>query len=140
MKKPWFFELVYTLNSTIPLFGEVFGKNQLRRWIKAIFNPAGLLILLITVLPWYIVQYLKEGQAFIDGFFLKHNVGRFNAPMEGHTGAIFYYIPVVLLAVMPYTGIRHDVCVPPDNRLRADTRSGSDNRPQIDMRRRRHMS
>jgi hypothetical protein len=80
-------------------------RKQSRRWIKAVFNPAGLLILFVITLPWYIIQYIKEGQAFIDGFFLKHNVERFSAPMEGHAGAMFYYIPVILLAVMPYTGL-----------------------------------
>ncbi|MFC1528936.1 ArnT family glycosyltransferase [Candidatus Latescibacterota bacterium] len=82
-----------------------FLRKQRERWIKAVFNPAGILILLVITLPWYIIQYFKEGQAFIDGFFLKHNVGRFNAPMEGHAGELFYYIPVILLAVLPYTGL-----------------------------------
>ncbi len=80
-------------------------KKDFRRWIVAVLNPIGLLILILLVLPWYGAQYMKEGQAFIDGFFFKHNVNRFLSPMEGHGGALFYYIPVVLLIVLPFSSL-----------------------------------
>ncbi|MGD8594967.1 MAG: glycosyltransferase family 39 protein [Gammaproteobacteria bacterium] len=74
-------------------------------WIRALLNPLGWLIMLGIALPWYILEYLAQGQAFIDGFFLKHNVDRFSSTMEGHGGSLFYYLPVVLLIVMPFTGL-----------------------------------
>jgi len=72
-------------------------------WIKMVFNPIGIFIFAIVALPWYIAEYMAQGQAFIDGFFLKHNVSRFNAAMESHGGTLFYFIPVLIVGFMPFT-------------------------------------
>jgi len=80
-------------------------KKEARLWLSIAFNGVGICIFLIVGLPWYAVQYLKEGQAFIDGFFLKHNVARFQGPLEGHVGSIFYFLPVILLASLPFTAV-----------------------------------
>lgn len=78
-------------------------KRDLRLWLRTVFDPRALALFALIAFPWYVVQYLKEGQAFIDGFFFKHNVGRFSSPMEGHGGSLIYYLPVVLVGVMPFT-------------------------------------
>jgi 4-amino-4-deoxy-L-arabinose transferase-like glycosyltransferase len=74
-------------------------------WLRAVFNPLGWVIMLAIALPWYVLEYQAQGQAFIDGFFLKHNVGRFSDTMEGHGGSLFYYVPVALLIILPFTGL-----------------------------------
>ena len=74
-------------------------------WWRAVLDWRGLLFFLIIALPWYGVEYLREGQAFINGFFLKNNVGRFNAPMEGHSGGFWFYPIVTLFALLPFTGL-----------------------------------
>ncbi|MGD8926604.1 MAG: glycosyltransferase family 39 protein [Thioalkalispiraceae bacterium] len=81
------------------------GQRDLKTWFKLAFRPLPWLLLLTIVLPWYVLEYLDQGQAFIDGFFLKHNIHRFSATMEGHGGHLFYYLPVLLLMFMPYTGM-----------------------------------
>lgn len=78
-------------------------RGDFRLWFRAVTHPLGLLIFLAIALPWYVAQYLAEGQAFIDGFFFKHNLSRFSGPMEGHTGSLLYYIPIALLAAVPFT-------------------------------------
>ncbi len=80
-------------------------KRDLKSWFKLIFNPMGIALFLVIAAPWYLAQYLKEGDAFIQGFFFKHNINRFQSPMEKHGGSLFYYIPVVLVAVLPYTSL-----------------------------------
>lgn len=80
-------------------------KGQWRLWLKMVFNPLGILIFLAIAMPWYVVQYLKEGDAFIQGFFFKHNIDRFGDAMEQHGGGIFYYLPVLLVAVLPFTTV-----------------------------------
>jgi 4-amino-4-deoxy-L-arabinose transferase-like glycosyltransferase len=80
-------------------------RGEIRAWIGAAFHPVGLLILALVALPWYVVQYWREGDAFIQGFFLRHNVGRFENPMQGHAGNLFYYGIVALLLVLPYTSL-----------------------------------
>lgn len=81
------------------------SRGEWRAWLRAALNPFGIAIFLAVGLPWYVLQYLKEGDAFIAGFFFKHNVGRFQEAMEGHSGSIFYYLPVILVGVVPYTAV-----------------------------------
>jgi 4-amino-4-deoxy-L-arabinose transferase-like glycosyltransferase len=78
-------------------------RGQMGRYLKAIFNPAGWAIFFVVAGPWYLAIYARDGQAFVDGFFLGHNLNRFADTMEGHGGALFYFVPVALLIVLPHT-------------------------------------
>ncbi|MDD2885646.1 MAG: glycosyltransferase family 39 protein [Dechloromonas sp.] len=89
---------------------------SMRRWtpLRALRDPLSWLLLIGTALPWYIAAYAIHGQAFIDGFFLKHNVQRFSATLEGHGGSAFYYLLIVPLFVLPWlpwliSAVRHSV-------------------------------
>jgi 4-amino-4-deoxy-L-arabinose transferase-like glycosyltransferase len=79
--------------------------GQGRRWWKALRDPAGWLILLAVAGPWYLLEYQREGQAFIDGFFLRHNVERFMSPLQGHSGGFLYYVPCLAVLLLPYSGL-----------------------------------
>lgn len=79
-------------------------KKRLGDWAKAVFSPIGIIIFLAVAAPWYVAEYMEQGQAFIDGFLFKHNMQRFSGSLENHSGSIFYYVPVVLIGLMPYTG------------------------------------
>ncbi len=81
------------------------SRGELKAWLRAVFDPSGIALFLAIALPWYVLQYLKEGDAFIAGFFFKHNLGRFEGAMEGHGGSLFYYVPVVLIGLLPYTAV-----------------------------------
>lgn len=82
-----------------------FLKKRMHDWVRAVFNPIGIVIFTATALPWYAVQYFQEGNHFIEGFFFKHNIGRLSDPMESHGGNILFYIPVILVGLIPYTAI-----------------------------------
>jgi 4-amino-4-deoxy-L-arabinose transferase-like glycosyltransferase len=77
----------------------------LARYLKAIFNPVGWAIFLVVAGPWYWAIYARDGQAFIDGFVLGHNLNRFVDTMEGHGGILYYFIPVVLVILLPHTSL-----------------------------------
>jgi 4-amino-4-deoxy-L-arabinose transferase-like glycosyltransferase len=79
--------------------------GKLRQWWAALRDPIGWAILLAVAGPWYVLEYLREGQAFIDGFFLRHNVERFMSPLQGHSGSLLYYVPAALLLLLPFTGL-----------------------------------
>ena len=79
------------------------SQKKLKEWGRAVFNPLGILIFAAVALPWYIVEYMAQGQAFIDGFFLKHNLSRFSGAMEHHSGSVFYFVPVLIVGMMPFT-------------------------------------
>jgi 4-amino-4-deoxy-L-arabinose transferase-like glycosyltransferase len=78
-------------------------RKDLRGWLALALNGRGIALFVAIAAPWYVTQYLVEGDGFFRGFFLKHNVDRFSAPMESHGGNYFYYVPVLLLSVLPYT-------------------------------------
>ena len=80
-------------------------RGQLPRYVRAIFNPVGWLIFFGVAGPWYAAVYMRDGQAFIDGFFLRHNLNRFADTMEGHGGALYYYLLVVPVVVLPHTSL-----------------------------------
>lgn len=92
--------------------------GKLRQWWDALRDPAGWAILLAVAGPWYVLEYMRQGQAFIDGFILRHNVERFMSPLQGHSGSFLYYVPAVLLLLLPYTGLFLRV-LPGVRRLRA---------------------
>ena len=69
---------------------------------KAIFFIPGWLVFSLIAAPWYIHEYLTHGQAFIDGFFLKHNINRFNNAMEGHDGGLLFYPMVLPFLLAPF--------------------------------------
>ncbi|WOE68761.1 glycosyltransferase family 39 protein [Hydrogenimonas thermophila] len=80
-------------------------KRDLLFWLKSVFNPIGILIFLLIAGPWYWLEYQDQGMKFIEGFFFKHNLSRFENSFEGHSGSFLYYIPVLLVGTMPHTGI-----------------------------------
>ena len=52
---------------------------------------------LAVALPWYALVTVRTDGEWLRQFLLVHNVGRFAAPMEGHSGSTVIYYPVVLL-------------------------------------------
>jgi 4-amino-4-deoxy-L-arabinose transferase-like glycosyltransferase len=67
--------------------------------------PGGVALLGIG-LSWYLLLGLTrpDGFAFMTELFLEHHVGRFASPKEGHGGSLFYYVPVLALACLPWSG------------------------------------
>jgi 4-amino-4-deoxy-L-arabinose transferase-like glycosyltransferase len=80
-------------------------RRDVRTWARAVFDWRALLLLLAIAAPWYIAIVAKEGRAFIDGFVMKHNVGRFSGPVSGHAGSLLYYFPVLVLLTLPFTAL-----------------------------------
>lgn len=74
-----------------------------RSALRAAWDPVGWLIALTVALPWYLYALNRHGQAFIDGFFLKHNVERFSGTLEGHGGGFAYYLVVLPLLLLPWS-------------------------------------
>ncbi|MBM3162804.1 MAG: glycosyltransferase family 39 protein [Chlorobi bacterium] len=76
-----------------------------KEWFRTVLNLPAILLFLGIVMPWYTLEYLDQGMAFIEGFLFKHNVNRFSSSLEGHSGSLFYYLPVLLAGLMPFTGL-----------------------------------
>jgi 4-amino-4-deoxy-L-arabinose transferase-like glycosyltransferase len=73
-----------------------------RRIVQAVSDlPAWALLLGIAV-PWYAYALHRHGQAFIDGFFVRHNLARYTGTMEQHGGGWAYYLVVLPLVLLPW--------------------------------------
>jgi 4-amino-4-deoxy-L-arabinose transferase-like glycosyltransferase len=80
-------------------------QGRVADWWRAVRDPAGWAILLTVAMPWYLLEYERRGDAFLAGFFLRHNVERFLSPLQGHGGGPLYYLPAILVLLLPYTGL-----------------------------------
>ena len=74
-----------------------------KRGIKKAFPLMGLILFLVIALPWYIMVDLRTHNQFYKGFILYHNITRFLRPIGGHKGPVFYYVVVLILALIPWS-------------------------------------
>ncbi len=75
-----------------------------REWsiVRRSFWWPGVLLYFAIVLPWFLaVQH--QNPTFFREFFLEHNLERFATNRFQHEQPFWYYLVVVLLAVMPWT-------------------------------------
>lgn len=59
----------------------------------------GLPVVLILGLPANLPLFIAEGGEFL----LKHNIQRALTPMHGHSGPVWYYLPILLFGLLPFT-------------------------------------
>ncbi|MEX2262832.1 MAG: glycosyltransferase family 39 protein [Bryobacteraceae bacterium] len=57
---------------------------------------------LAVAAPWYALVYARNGMPFIEEFFLKHHFGRFTSGALQHVQPFWFYIPVMLAALIPW--------------------------------------
>ncbi|NYF79372.1 ArnT family glycosyltransferase [Granulicella arctica] len=68
---------------------------------RTIWLP-GLILYFVMVLPWYIAVQ-KRNPTFYRSFFLEHNLERFATNRYQHHQPFWYYVAVLLIALMPWT-------------------------------------
>ncbi len=62
----------------------------------------GILLFLAVALPWYVAVQLQTHR-FFQVFILEHNLERFGTNLYRHKQPLWYYLPVFLLSLMPWT-------------------------------------
>lgn len=115
-KKFWLFDLyffgaaatlakgpvaIFLMLGTIMLF-----LGLRREWSalrRTIWLP-GLGLFLLMVLPWYI-EVQRFNPTFFRVFFFEHNIERFATDRYQHSQHWFYYVVVLIIAVLPWTAI-----------------------------------
>jgi 4-amino-4-deoxy-L-arabinose transferase-like glycosyltransferase len=63
----------------------------------------GSLVFLIIAVPWFVLVTMANGQAYLNTFFGHHNFARFTSVVSNHPGPWFYYFPVILVALLPWS-------------------------------------
>jgi len=80
--------------------------RELRR-LREMMIPAGILIALLIVAPWYVALYRQHGWMYITGFFIGENVGRFTETIGVQARGPFFYLPVLFHDMLPWS-----LCLP----------------------------
>jgi 4-amino-4-deoxy-L-arabinose transferase-like glycosyltransferase len=62
----------------------------------------GVLLYLAIGAPWYALVQWRTGN-FFHVFILEHNFARFSTTVYHHPAPIWYFVPITLLALMPWT-------------------------------------
>jgi 4-amino-4-deoxy-L-arabinose transferase-like glycosyltransferase len=86
----------------------VLGYAALRRdagILKEVLAPKAVLAFAVVAVPWYALVYAAQGQLFVDVFLLGHNLRRFTSTVHNHPGPFFYYVPVLLAGLFPWSGL-----------------------------------
>ena len=75
-----------------------------KRWRDAfrLFHPFALASFCLTALPWYILC-AKRNPDFFRIFIIEHNFKRYLTPEFQHIQPFWFYIPVLLIAVLPWS-------------------------------------
>lgn len=91
----------------LPLFIGVlfaFAAGARRPLARALLFWPGWAIFLALVVPWHVLVYVDQGEAFFRGFYLQHNLARYASTFEGHGGRLWYYALALPLLLLPFTG------------------------------------
>jgi len=70
------------------------------RSLRPVVLTAGMLL---AAAPWYVAVWQRTDGAWIEGFFFVHNVGRFMAPMEKHSGGVLFHPLTMLVLFYPWS-------------------------------------
>ena len=77
-----------------------------KRWRDAfrLFHPISLASFCLTALPWYILC-ARRNPDFFRIFIIEHNFKRYLTPEFQHIQPFWYYVPVLLLAFLPWIAL-----------------------------------
>jgi 4-amino-4-deoxy-L-arabinose transferase-like glycosyltransferase len=84
---------------TIVLFAA--AVREWRLILKTLWLP-GVLLFCALALPWYFAAQMRNPE-FFRVFIVEHNLGRFSSDLYHHREPFWYYLPVTLLAFIPWT-------------------------------------
>ena len=75
-----------------------------KRWHDTlrVFHPAGLAAFAIAALPWYFLC-ARRNPEFLRIFIIEHNFKRYLTPEFQHIQPFWYYAPILLAALLPWT-------------------------------------
>lgn len=68
-----------------------------KQWWLAVVGLLGI------ALPWYWLVYARNGYPFIQEFFIRHHLQRLYSAALEHTQPPYYYVPVLLVGLFPWT-------------------------------------
>lgn len=83
-----------------PVVPLLLGRRAVREYVRAVLGLG--VAMLITAGPWYVACYQANGRVFFDEFIVKHHLQRFATEALAHQRPVWFYVPYLLLAVLPW--------------------------------------
>lgn len=74
------------------------GSGEWRTW-----HPEGLAVTGLVAGPWYLAVWWANGWPFVEEFLIGHNIQRFTSDVYGHGQPFYFYVPVFILMMFPWT-------------------------------------
>lgn len=77
-----------------------------KRWSAAfrLLHPVAIVAFCATALPWYVLC-ARRNPDFLRVFIVEHNFKRFLTPEFQHIQPFYFYVPVLLVAMLPWTAM-----------------------------------
>jgi 4-amino-4-deoxy-L-arabinose transferase-like glycosyltransferase len=72
--------------------------------IRKLHLVPGLMLAAAVAAPWFWMAFRQNGFSFLAVFFINHNLARYVSEVHHHVEPFYYYVPVVLALVFPWTG------------------------------------
>jgi 4-amino-4-deoxy-L-arabinose transferase-like glycosyltransferase len=69
-----------------------------------LLHPAAIVAFCVTALPWYVIC-TRRNPDFFRIFIIEHNFKRYLTPEFQHVQPFWYYVPVLLVAFLPWIGL-----------------------------------
>jgi 4-amino-4-deoxy-L-arabinose transferase-like glycosyltransferase len=78
-----------------------------REWrlAREMVSPWAIGAFVVVAAPWYVAILGDQGRHFIDVFVLNHNLQRFTSTIHHHPGPFWYYLPILLAGLFPWSGL-----------------------------------
>jgi 4-amino-4-deoxy-L-arabinose transferase-like glycosyltransferase len=90
------------------------------QWLWRVLNPWGVTFFSVIALPWMAAMYFKHGQVFFQEFIVKQHFKRFLTSELAHPGPWWYYLPILLAGLFPWTA--HTLLIGKARDVLADSR------------------
>jgi len=78
-----------------------------RKWkdlLQLLFNPVGLTVFGLIVIPWYFAQFMLYGEAFLSDLFLLQHTKIYTLNLIGGSLPYYSYPALLLIGLLPNTG------------------------------------
>jgi 4-amino-4-deoxy-L-arabinose transferase-like glycosyltransferase len=82
------------------------GRKRIKDWLR----PLPLAVFVLAAVPWYVLCTLRNGRPFLEEFFVRHHLERFTSGVQLHPGPVWYYLPVLLAGLYPWTPMVLPLC------------------------------
>jgi 4-amino-4-deoxy-L-arabinose transferase-like glycosyltransferase len=78
---------------------------DLRRRLLALHWFLGLAVVIGVSAPWFLYMYLRFAEGFVNGYVLDENVRLFAASRFANQPGFTFYVQILALAMLPWTGL-----------------------------------